>query len=52
MADTSAFDPTGENPFHLLDAWMAEAKKQKSMTPMQLHWRRFLMMAGHLFGWF
>jgi pyridoxamine 5'-phosphate oxidase len=33
MADTSAFDPTGQNPFHLLDAWMVEAEKTEINDP-------------------
>ena len=33
MAEPMAFDPSGENPFDLLDAWMAEAEKTEINDP-------------------
>jgi pyridoxamine 5'-phosphate oxidase len=33
MAEPMTFDPTGQNPFHLLDAWMAEAEKTEINDP-------------------
>ncbi len=33
MAEPMTFDPTGQNPFHLLDVWMAEAEKTEINDP-------------------